>query len=252
VKTKLNPWIWLFIMIGFFVMLFELVIIGCILFFLHPRMVKFVYFALTVLLILTISQLFHLYKTYKKSKYEPIKWGHIIYLVPLVLALFRPTYLSAEMLANKHISLGERPVTFQNDLWEDLADDEEDYIPPMMLINDEFLRVVDDLQMNLVSRVGTEVELVGFVFKTPTLSEKQFVVARLLITCCTADAGVVGILVEGERGITYTSDTWVRVVGRVEKHVYTDSQMGYELELPKLMIVSIEEIEPLPTPYIYP
>lgn len=248
-KTKLNPWIWLFILIGFTVMLLELVITERILFFLHPRMVKFVYFAITVLVILLIDQIKLLYFNHKNLRKESIKWSFLIYLIPLFLALFRPTYLSGAILENKHISLGERPMVENQEPQIDINSDQK--ITPD-IYEDGFLEIIEDLQENLNSRIGSEVELVGFVFRTSTFSENQFVVSRLLITCCTADAGVAGILVEGENLDIFPNDSWVKVIGKVEKHFYSDPQANLEFEIPKLVVISIEEIEPLSTPYIFP
>ncbi|OIJ10747.1 TIGR03943 family protein [Anaerobacillus alkalilacustris] len=109
-----------------------------------------------------------------------------------------------------------------------------------------YLDVMTLLDLHLESFVGKELEIMGFVFREQDFEDNQLVVARFSMTCCTADAGVYGTLVETEEAYLYPNDTWVRVRGTINKTKYH----GYEL--PVIMLREITIIDEPDSPYVYP
>jgi putative membrane protein len=64
---------------------------------------------------------------------------------------------------------------------------------------------------------GKEIEMVGFVLKDKELNDRQFVCARLWMTCCAADLQPVGLICEYNKASERQKDTWVKVKGVIKK-----------------------------------
>jgi uncharacterized repeat protein (TIGR03943 family) len=93
--------------------------------------------------------------------------------------------------------------------------------------------------------VGKPVDVVGFVFHEPDAGDDRFVVARYVLTCCTADGSGVGLPVVWPGGATLSSDAWLRVAGTIGR----DTRAGAA----QLAIIA-ERVELVPQPrmpYLY-
>nr|WP_261179011.1 TIGR03943 family protein [Anaerobacillus sp. CMMVII] len=89
-------------------------------------------------------------------------------------------------------------------------------------------------------------EITGFVFREQDFEENRLVVARFSMTCCTADAGVYGTLIETEDAYLFENDMWIKVRGTIHKTEYH----GYQLPVIHLREVTVVA-EPQ-SPYVYP
>ncbi|GAB4498856.1 MAG: hypothetical protein OHK0052_12860 [Anaerolineales bacterium] len=63
---------------------------------------------------------------------------------------------------------------------------------------------------------GQTATLSGFVYKDPALPAHQFYLARFVVTCCTADAYAVGILVESPQTPNLRNDDWLQITGKIQ------------------------------------
>lgn len=111
--------------------------------------------------------------------------------------------------------------------------------------DDNYLDIMVLLDLHLDDFIGKEIEMGGFVFRENDFEENQFVVARFAITCCTADAGVYGTLVEAEEAKYYDDDTWVRVRGTIRETEYHGQR------LPMIQMREIRMIDEPDSPYVY-
>ncbi|MBP1992503.1 TIGR03943 family putative permease subunit [Paenibacillus eucommiae] len=107
----------------------------------------------------------------------------------------------------------------------------------------ELLTAVDLFKDNFV---GKAMEIEGFVYREDNMGPNQFVVSRLAMQCCSADAEPYGVLVESSLATGFLKDTWVKIKGTIGKTTYN------EMEIMKLDAVRIEKIEKSETPYVYP
>ncbi|WDC83247.1 TIGR03943 family protein [Caloramator sp. mosi_1] len=110
--------------------------------------------------------------------------------------------------------------------------------------NKNYLDVLDELQRNLDKYQEREIKIEGFVFKDKSFNKNQFVVARMLITCCAADAQIIGLMVEGDYNVK--ENEWVRVEGVINKGVYNGDI------IPIIRSKSVKLIEKPKEEYIYP
>lgn len=109
-----------------------------------------------------------------------------------------------------------------------------------------FMETMTALDLYLDNFIGKQVEISGFVYRENEMMPNQFVVSRLAMQCCSADASPYGILVESTLSHSYAADTWVKVTGTLGKTNYN----GYEFM--KLDAKRLEKIQPPKIPYVYP
>lgn len=251
VTNKINQWLWWFILLGFLIMLGELVWSNRIRFLLHPRMNIFVYLGIVLLMALLGHQ--SLLLTQKSKAKKRFRWGYLVFCLPLMLAATRPQLMASDILENKPLIIGQAEVAAETVTETQRVQDEAIQEETSLEVKDPFYAQVMNLQSNLDQSIGESITIEGFVFKQDNFEPSQMVVARLLITCCASDAGVLGILVESNESLeAFAADSWVRAQGKVTAFTYYDEGTQSEFTLPKLELTLIESIEPYASPYVYP
>ena len=94
--------------------------------------------------------------------------------------------------------------------------------------------------------VGQTARVTGFVYHDPRLPANQFIVSRFVITCCTADASAIGMIVTWNQSANLKESSWVEVKGPVQA-----SRLGGQ-PIP-LIEASVVLSTPQPDqPYLYP
>lgn len=250
-KHNINTWLWFVVLVLFTVSITELLVSGRILFFLHPRMVKFAYLSLVIFAVLSVYEGQRLFTTAEEGK-KPFKWGISLYILPLILVFLRPELMDAETLKNKAVQLGQQAVETESITVTDSLEPTTSAVEPMPeVIDDGFVDLVKATQSDIAGHVGKTIELKGFVYKQDSFEPNEFVVSRLMITCCAADAAVIGILSRYEGNIDIEPDQWVSVKGVVSETVIKDEDSGFEFKMPLLLIETMEVIEPFDNPYVY-
>jgi uncharacterized repeat protein (TIGR03943 family) len=102
-----------------------------------------------------------------------------------------------------------------------------------------------DLCQGFPDNCGQRVVTEGMVHFAEGLPRGTFVLFRFVITCCTADAQPVGVLVKTPKAADLKPDTWVRVEGVIEK---------MRVEGDEVPTIATDRIEVIPTParpYLY-
>lgn len=66
--------------------------------------------------------------------------------------------------------------------------------------------------------------LTCFVYKDPKLSQNHFVMTRVVVACCVADAIPIGIIAETPDASTFKADTWLEVEGVLQKRFVKDAE----------------------------
>jgi len=121
------------------------------------------------------------------------------------------------------------------------------YQKKVITITEEgFMELLTAIDLYMDNFVGKSMEISGFVYREPDMTKNQFVVSRLAMQCCSADAAPYGILVESDQASKLAQDTWVKITGTIGKSLYNDN------EIMKLDAVRIETIPAPETPYVYP
>ncbi len=87
-----------------------------------------------------------------------------------------------------------------------------------------------------------DVDVVGFVYHTPSLPEGQFLVTRFFMRHCMLDTLPIGLAVSSDNARALKDDTWVRVRGK----------MGTSGGRPFIQANRVEMITVPVPPYLYP
>lgn len=118
---------------------------------------------------------------------------------------------------------------------------------PIVIEEATYLEASTAIDLFMHAFQGKSIEIGGFVYRQPDMSDSQFVVARLAMDCCSADATPYGFLVEWPEGASaLVSDTWVTVKGTIDSSIYND------MRIVTLQATAVEPMETPATPYVYP
>ncbi len=112
--------------------------------------------------------------------------------------------------------------------------------------NDDFVYWLQEINYNIEKYEGREIEITGFVFKSKEFSNNEFVPARLMMACCTADLQPVGLLCRYDGAGGLVQDTWLKVTG-VIKDVEHNGQ-----KTPAIIASKVEEAKKPDNEYVYP
>lgn len=110
---------------------------------------------------------------------------------------------------------------------------------PLLKIGEVVTRTIWDDSGSLN---GKQISLIGFVVKG---TDGSSYLARLVISCCAADATPVKVKLDGGQTGQYPPDTWLRVRGEVEPDTANESN-GYA---PTFVVSQVSQVPPPPDPY---
>lgn len=119
----------------------------------------------------------------------------------------------------------------------------QDIIP---VPEDIYIETLTSIDLYLDKFVGKKLELTGFVYRQEPMTDKQFVVGRFAIQCCSADGSPFGLLAEYANAKSLADDSWVKATGTIQKTKFND------METLVLKIEKIEKAEPPKSQYVYP
>lgn len=116
---------------------------------------------------------------------------------------------------------------------------------------DNFYSAAEDIFANPEKYQNMKLEVRGFVYKSRKLKENRYIIARLVMYCCAADAGITGLIFNAEKtGVNFTKDQWLELYGHIE--MQNAGSSGKFEKAPVLVVESYKKIPPESSPYIYP
>lgn len=136
------------------------------------------------------------------------------------------------------------------DIYEEGIEDLEiELSDTILLTNENYIKTLTDIEHNPDKYKDKTIITEGFVYRDPQFAEDEFVIARMYMICCAADAQITGLMCQGEKSISLPYRQWVRIEGVLKIESYElDGQQSI------LPIIQIQEVQELPTPdnqYIY-
>ncbi|RNA69046.1 TIGR03943 family putative permease subunit [Alteribacter keqinensis] len=312
------------ILIGFALLMLWLTISGNIIYYIAPKMMPFVYFALVTFFLLGTIQIFR--STRKEHDHEhgaSCSCGHdhkipgppfvklaiySVFILPVLLGFVLPDRsLDSSAAQNRGMTLGsgnspavsaasppsdqaeesgepsraeaylEDPDAYMEELEEGSQDDGEntdeldehytiedfydqegfdqyyvelaerlEHEDVITVTEENYLDIMTVMDVHLEKFIGKEIEMIGFAYREPDFDDNQLVAARFSMTCCTADAGVYGTLIDSDEAKDIEEDTWIHAYGTIEAGEYN----GYRL--PVISNAELTEVDEPDSPYVYP
>jgi len=252
IKFNLDAFLWTLILSLYAYMITELILTDDILLFLHPKMLIYIYLALVFICILMIYQIT---KWFQNAPAHSIKKGYLIFLVPLILAFtVNPKDISVQMAENKGVYvMGEKGrESSQSDTLEGEAISITATSVETPYYISDFAGTMMDMYFNPENYEGRTVQVTGFLYKEEGFNPNSFLVARLLVTCCAADAQIAGIKCEWDQIESLNFDKWYQIEGKIKlTKVYNELLKGDEIITVIEVTQAFEVTEP-DNPYIYP
>ncbi|MFN2311978.1 MAG: TIGR03943 family protein [Spirochaetia bacterium] len=102
------------------------------------------------------------------------------------------------------------------------------------------------------SMVGREIRVTGFVHREEHLGGNQFIVARMMLWCCTADAMMLGFHGSYDQGRIPPENTWVDVTGTLEVASYHNPHTRGDYSIPSIRVSSIAPADEPEFEYVIP
>lgn len=283
-RLNLNELIWFLILVGFTCYFYMIISTNKLTLFVHPKMVKYVNFALCFFIVLAVFQGKNIY-AFKKVK--SFKFGYIIFLIPLFLGfLLKPVGVSVSSAINKGFSLTSQlkidTLKHKHTVLEDGTEvcehnDENTHIvensndsentngtlalpikssslikgETINVTNENFVNTYEDLYGNTKENIGRHLYMKGFIYRQKGLEKDEFILARILVSCCAADAQLVGVLCDFSEVKELTEGTWVNIEGILGQREYVDSKNGEISIIPIIKVNKIEKTYEQSNEYIY-
>ncbi len=277
-RINLNELIWFFILIGFTFYFYNIISTNKITLYVHPKMVKYVKFALYFFIVLSIFQVKNIFSVKNNKR---LKLGYMMFLIPLTLgSLLKAEGVSAYNVINKGFSLtsqlkintlkhkhttladGTEVCEHKDEYSHSIEDDHfslKEPLDSMTIIKDEtinmksgnFMRIYEDIYGDSFEYIGRDINMKGFIYKQNGLNKDEFILSRILVSCCTADAQLVGLLCDYSQGEVLDEGTWIKIQGTLEQHEYKDVKSGEVNVIPIIKVWKIEKVEAQNNEYIF-
>lgn len=255
----MTSWIRVIICFGMAMMLIFLVVTGDLNLLINPRFRLLIIFSILLLIILGFVQCLHM----KKRDLHPVGfWGYCLILLPIMVYIFVPPQaLDASMVDKKGVTLVSSKQVKNNSAneskdrneptIEQTAPYQDDYkkmkqADEIVFTEENYADYLSVLELYPTQLKGKKIRIKGFVFRDdPDLKKDQFVLSRFTISCCAADASVVGIVTQFSQTPILKKDQWIEVEGTLS----TTKRFGFDAPIIQLQNYRITE-KPK-DPYIY-
>lgn len=260
-----RQFLWFITLYGFAILIAYLLYTGRIYTFVHPKMVKYVTASLLGFLILSVYQFFQIFTISRNSGLKP---GYILFMIPIILG-FTAKGFDASILEKKSVSLAAQSSkspqgdnSLKNNATSLVAVPNNQAIAiPESYFTEEgiiqfkdtnFFRALNDIGSKLEQFKGRKVDITGFVYKDKGLKSNEFVISRMMMSCCAADAQLVGLACTGEEAAAMSEGEWVRVQGTIGSGHYKNPDTGEEQEIAIIYSEKTQRNQPPGSQYIYP
>lgn len=235
-KFNWDEFIWFITLILMIFGLLYLVKSGNIRFYIGNKMVKYVYFSVVMIAFIALFQIENIF-TPKNSINLKIKF------IPIILVLVIGFVSVKSQDSFRHIQLNNVLI---NECSEDFEHKDNNNsmdvgkYDQLIKIDDNNINILEDIQSNPDKFIGKEIEMCGFVCKESYLKNTQFVIGRIIMTCCAADSKIVGILAEDKKKIELNENEWVTIRGSLSYTTINDDD-GISHRVPVIIIDNLSK-----------
>lgn len=263
-KINIEAVLKLIILIGFALFFYYIIQTGKVLLYVNPRIVPYVKFGIVAMILLSLFIVPDIFKPKRKPNIIP----YVFFIIPLFMSFIFPAKsLDATSMAFGNINSTQQiinttqsnvlnsnattdsntGITANTDSTSDKVDWGLQVQGDTIVMNDSnFVKWIQEISDNMGKYEGKKIELTGFVFKDKSFKANEFVPARFMMACCTADLQPVGFLSRYDRAAELKQDTWIKMTGKIEI-------VNYKGE--KTPIIVAENIQKTAKPksdYVYP
>lgn len=242
-RFNFEEFLWFFVLTSLDLWIIYLTKTNKINFYIGANIIKYIYIAIIMLTIIAIFQIKNIF-TCKSNRSIKLK------LIPIILALilgiisiykfqtFKHTELGKELIENKS-SIIDNQLIFEHEVnknnKEKLNIDKEKTI----IVDENNPIILEDIRINPEKYAGKKLEIHGFVCKESYLNKNQFIIGRIIMTCCAADSKVVGIIGEYDKAKDLGENDRIKVSGTVGNS-YIKDENNVKHSIP---VIKIDELQ---------
>jgi putative membrane protein len=194
-------------------------------FYIGKSMVKYCYITILMISIIEIFQFQNIFTGIGSRQFK-------IKLVPIILTLvlggisiytqdtFKHTELNKELKESKGSNIDIKSL-YEHEL-DYKSSEVDNNKKEVLVINEANPMLLDDIRVNPRKYIGRNLEISGFVCKESYLNKNQFIIGRIVMTCCAADSKVVGIIGEYDKSYDLHENEKIIVRGTIGSSIIKD------------------------------
>jgi putative membrane protein len=257
------------ILVGFSLFFYMIIHTGKVELYVHPRIVPYIKFGMAAMLFIAIFMIKDIFKINRKKVNVA---NYAMFIIPLVMAFsIQAKAMDSTDLAGKNINISEQSTNTQQDNTtgggastassigsnSSLSNAYQNQISPqpkvlqmqgdtVVVTENDFVPWLNEISSNLDKYDGKKIQITGFVYKHQSYKENEFVVGRFMMTCCTADLQLAGLMCNYTKASNYKNDTWVKISGKIKKVDYKGQKINI------IVVDAIEKADKPQNQYVYP
>lgn len=243
------------VFLGFSLYFYYLLSTGKINMFISTRMIKYTKASLIGLCLLTFYQFTKIFTIKDRI---PISKSYILLFITIAIGFSASQKgINIDIAYKKGVSTNAVKVT-QTNVSQTTSSNTENEIPilnnkgEVEFSDKNYANSLYELEENLNNYKGKKINIIGFVYREDDFKSDEFVVARMIMSCCAADAQVGGVMCNWTNTASLQKDEWISVEGTVDSMVHKDQESDDSLILPVIKVSKIENIKKPDQIYIYP
>lgn len=248
-RFNINEFLWFLILVMFDIYIYYLISSGKIALFIHPKMHKYAMLSFIGFSILSIFQFF---KIFSIRKTEKIRSGYVLFFLTIVMGgAIAFSGEGAGILENRGVNL-------VNSYGMEVTAEEYKEISRLALSSNtievtekNYKVLLKDINDNLQSYKGKKIILEGLVYKEEEFEKDEFVISRMMLSCCVADAENVGFLCNWKNVDNLKAKEWVKIEGIIDSKIYEYKGIDKKKNIPYIRIDKIEKLSKPENSYIY-
>lgn len=254
-KFNLEEFIEFIVFLGFATFLCYLLYTGKIYNFISPKMKGYMIFSF---IFFTILALYKGNNIFSPQKNKFTGRSYIILIITLVIGFVAAKDgLDIGIASNKGVNLSafndidKIKAPIKNE--KDNSSLEEDNKSNTIIINEKnFYSSINEIGLNIDNYVGRKIKISGFVVLKEDYKKGEFVVARMLMACCAADAQVIGLMSIIDTEDLPKKDSWVEVEGVMDLSQERGVSTNNTFKIPVIKVERLTKIKKPESIYVYP
>jgi putative membrane protein len=247
--------------------LWTIIVNGSITIFLHPRSILFVKLSFFILCGLA---LYNFRKISSPTFDRTLNWKVCVLFLPIALGMYvKPSGLTSRIAVQKgltSVAMTSRLTVdtsyHQSNLSNASSTSTATGLKELIsartknacdTLQDDSLYVkLDQIYSNPQKREGEKVAMTGFIAPDTLLGKRSFFIARMMVSCCAADAMPIGFYCVTDTVLGIHEGDWVLLSGCIEAQIVKLPWNKEKQVLPVLRILSAHKTVTPQQQYIYP
>ena len=217
-RFNFDEFLWFIVLIILDASIIYLLFTNKIDFYIGDKMIKYIYITIVMISIIIIFQFKNVFTSKGngnfKKKLLPIVLTVILGIISInKQETFKHSELNKELTESKVINIDMKSL-YEHEVDDNLIKNKNNN-KEILIINEDNPMVLEDIRINPENYIGMNLEIHGFVCKESYLNKNQFIIGRIIMSCCAADSKAVGIIGEYDKAYDLNENENIIVSGTI-------------------------------------